>query len=203
MPKMFGRIALAPLILLAGCVTLPAIPFLGGGGAPSLSLLGGDVTAVGPNGYCVDPESSSARSGFAIIAPCDTMGPFEGTAPSRRGLLSLQVGAEGAVDLDGVANLLSNADTREALLGTDEVLTRSTLDSGSGVLVVYRTKAPASDRVQPLEARAFLSLANRLSTVMVRGTSKAPLSAEGIERLALDAISALTAANRAEAADAS
>ena len=64
----------------------------------SIALLEGEIIAITPDGYCVDGEISKPGTGFAVMAPCATLGEPE-NAPDIIGFATVQVGprASGAV----------------------------------------------------------------------------------------------------------
>ncbi len=199
-------IALVFALSLAACseLALPAMPsFIGGSsGVASLPLLGGGVTAKGPNGYCVDRSSSSAGTGFAVIAPCDVQSD-DGNSPSRRALITLQIDASlDGVNLTSIADVLQDEEARERLLGEVDLLTSLTLEQSAGAtLVIYRTSGVTNDIFQDLEARVFMPLSGRLSVLTLRGLAVAPLAVDALESLSLDAINALQQANEAGVSD--
>ena len=96
------RIVLAGATLaLAGCAGLPAA---------QLAMFDGNVVTVGPNGYCADAVASRPDKGFAIFAPCATLGA-SGAATALSAITTVQVGDSGSAivqsDPAGFAAVLS------------------------------------------------------------------------------------------------
>lgn len=200
------------IFALAGCdgfepdALVKALP---GGVTPaatSLALYGGDVVGVGPQGYCVDPDSSRPSKGFAILAPCATLG-VEGAPAVIRGITTIQAGPEGSAsvsaDADGFAAYLKGPDATLMLSRSGEAATVTVTEvrKFAGHVAVYlRDAAPAHiDGAQESEWRAFVDIAGRLLTISVRGLDAAPLNAAEGSSLLDQAVAAMFAANPAKA----
>jgi hypothetical protein len=148
----------------------------------STALLEGGVIAVSPDGYCVDGESSAPKTGFAVMAPCATLGEPE-PAPDIVGIATVQVGPaeSGLVAGDEIAmrdflitdagnGLLSQAGKAE------DVNILSTQAFNSQVMVHFTDAGPPPIAgLQNEEWRAFTDINGRLVTIAVRGLAVAPL----------------------------
>jgi len=205
---MFVKTCVAGAVFaLAGCDSpvLRMFDNLPGGvseALPAVAMFDGDVIAVGPTGYCVDPDSSRIQRGFAILAPCATLGVTGGPTVTRA-IATLQGGPKGSAIVNG-----NEAEFATYLKGPDGplILSRSgdpetvsvkevrTYDHHVAVYLIDR--APAHiDGAQEAEWRAFVDVAGRLVTISVRGLDAAPLSnAEGAALLE-QAVKAMIAAN--------
>ena len=196
------------VIALAGCEagTLNGLTgALPGGVSPaitSVSMFSGAVTAVGPIGYCVDPDSSRLRRGFAIFAPCSVLGVAEAPAVISA-IATIQVGAADSAivgrDPAAFAGYLKGENgpvvlSRSGDADTVSVTAVRTFDRH--VVVHLRDKAPAHiEGAQEDEWRAFLDGAGRLLTISVRGLDEAPLNGARGAALLDQAVRAMIAAN--------
>lgn len=91
--------ALCAALLLAGCeegaglAGLPKINLLPniGGKAPATEarMLGGALTLVAPDGYCVDPKTK--RAAFVLLARCDILVEGSDSAGAPIGLISVSI----------------------------------------------------------------------------------------------------------------
>ncbi|WP_322890406.1 MULTISPECIES: dihydroxy-acid dehydratase [unclassified Yoonia] len=154
------------------------------GVAQPVALLGGDLVATPPAGYCADPVSSRLRAGFAVFAPCVTLGT-DAPVPQVLGVATVQAGDAGSAMVAGAetglrdflispqgAGLLSKGGSGET------VSVVSSQAFGGRVVVHFRdTGEPPMDGLGPDEWRAFTDVNGRLVTVSVRGLDDAPLSA--------------------------
>ena len=193
------------IFALAGCGDMTA--GLSGGispAAPAIALFAGEVTAVGPRGYCVDPDSSKPRRGFAMLAPCRTLGVAD--APSvTRGITTIQAGPEGSAIVSQnpteFANYLKGPNGPFVLSRSGNRVSVNVTEVRSfdnHVAVYLRDAAPAHiDGAQEAEWRAFVDIAGRLMTISVRGLDAAPLSASQGAGLLDQAVQAMIAANPA------
>ena len=188
------RIVLAGATLaLAGCSGLPAA---------QLAMFDGDVVTVGPNGYCADAVASRPDKGFAIFAPCATLGAS--SAPTAlSAITTVQVGDSGSAivhgDPAGFAAVLSG-DTGPKILARGSDATTVTINmviqDGARVSVYFTEDAAAAiEGMQNAEWRSFFDLDDRLVTVSVRGIDAAPLSERDGVVLLDQAIAALIVAN--------
>ncbi|MCO4847406.1 MAG: dihydroxy-acid dehydratase [Yoonia sp.] len=193
------RLTLAGAILaLAGC----AGGFLGGAPVAQLAMFGGAVTAVGPTGYCADPAASRPNRGFAIFAPCVTLGA-NNVAAAVSAIITVQVGESGSAivhsDPAGFAAVLGGASGPTILArgGDAKTVTVNTVIRDDARVSVYFTDnaAVVIDGAQNAEWRSFVDLGDRLVTVSVRGFDAAPLLAQNGEALLDQSINALIAAN--------
>lgn len=173
---MFRRaIALVGIAALAACDPV--------GVAQPVALLTGDLVVTPPAGYCADPVSSRLRAGFAVFAPCVTLGT-DAPVPSIIGVAIVQAGDTGSAMVTGGETSLRDFLTSPqgaGLLSKGSGATISVISSqtsGGRVTVHFRdTGAPPMDGLGPDEWRAFTDVNGRLVTVSVRGLDDAPLSA--------------------------
>lgn len=185
---------------LAGCVG--GLPGGVSDPLPAVVMFSGDIIAVGPTGYCVDPDSSRIKRGFAILAPCATLG-VAGAPAVTRAIATLQAGPEGSAivgaDTAAFAAYLQGPDGPLVLSRSgdpDTVSVSEVRRFDSHVAVYLRDKAPAHiEGVQEAEWRAFFDVAGRLITVSVRGLDVAPLSNAAGATLLEQAVRAILAAN--------
>lgn len=147
-----------------------------------MALVEGDIVATAPAGYCIDPSTSTPANGFAVMAPCVTLGTRDAT-PDVLGVATVQVGAaaSGAVagqedilrDLmqtDAGAQLLSNSGD------TDQIEVLDTRTDENTVTVHFRDDGtPPVTGMGDEEWRAFTDIGGRLVTVAVRGLAAAPI----------------------------
>lgn len=173
---MFRRaIALVGIAALAACDPV--------GVAQPVALLTGDLVVTPPAGYCSDPVSSRLRAGFAVFAPCVTLGT-DAPVPSIIGVAIVQAGDTGSAMVTsgetGLRDFLTSPQGA-GLLSKGSGATISVISSqtsGGRVIVHFRdTAAPPMDGLGPDEWRAFTDIGGRLVTVSVRGLDDAPLSA--------------------------
>lgn len=188
------RIAFAGAMLaLAGCSGFPVA---------QLAMFDGDVVTVGPDGYCADAVASRPDKGFAIFAPCATLGA-RSAAAARSAITTVQVGDSGSAivqsDPAGFAAVLAE-DTGPKILARGSDATTVTINmviqDAARVSVYFTDDATtAIEGVQNAEWRSFFDLDDRLVTVSVRGIDAAPLSERDGVTLLDQAIAALIAAN--------
>ena len=173
---MFRRaIALVGIAALAACDPV--------GVAQPVALLTCDLVVTPPAGYCADPVSSRLRAGFAVFAPCVTLGT-DAPVPSIIGVAIVQAGDTGSAMVTsgetGLRDFLTSPQGA-GLLSKGSGATISVISSqtsGGRVIVHFRnTAAPPMDGLGPDEWRAFTDIGGRLVTVSVRGLDDAPLSA--------------------------
>ena len=188
---------LAALIVLAGCDV-----GLDGRGIRTLAVLDGAVSVRGPDGYCIDQQSSRAGSGFAVLAGCALVSDAT-VMPTHEALITVQIGSAGSATVTGaeaeLAALLRTAQGAALLSDSSDAgsVQVDRVDRADGVVVVRLSDA-APAQVQGLERRewrAFLDIRGRLTTISLRGFERAPLPAEQGLRLLSQAIGALRAAN--------
>ncbi len=180
-------------LALAGCSGLPAA---------QLAMFDGDVVTVGPNGYCADAVASRPDKGFAIFAPCATLG-VKDTAAVVNAITTVQVGESGSAivqsDPAELAAVLAGAFGPSILArgGDAETVTVTTVQQNGARVSVYFTDSAATviESMQNAEWRSFFDLNDRLVTVSVRGIDAAPLSERDGVVLLEQAVAALIAAN--------
>lgn len=172
------RPALAVFGILAMAACDPA------GIATPVGMLDGDLVITPPAGYCIDPLSSRPRAGFAVFAPCMTLGT-EAAWPAILGVATVQAGDAGSAMVTGDeaalrdfltspqgAGLLANGGSQTAISVV------SSQSDGGRVTVHFRdTAAPLIDGLGQDEWRAFTDVGDRLVTVSVRALDDAPITA--------------------------
>lgn len=171
---------------------------------PQLALHGGDVLAVGPNGYCADPDASSPAKGFAIFASCAALGADVDKA-ALAGVATVQAGAIGSAIVAHKeeafeAFLLASqgAATLSRANDPDTVEVQSTLVGAGAVSVRFTDTAPSDVAgEQALQWRAFVDIGGRLVTISVRGLKEAPLERAAGSTMLRQALAALIATNAA------
>lgn len=191
------RPVLAALILLAGCEA-----GVENRGIRTLSVLDGAVSVRGPEGYCVDQQSSRAGSGFAVLAGCAVVSDAT-MMPTVEGLITVQIGAASSASVTGaepeMAALLRTTLGAQLLSAASNPASVQVarVDRADGVVVVRFSDATpaATPGLEPSEWRAFLDIRGRLTTISLRGFVRAPIPSEQGLRLLSQAIGALRAAN--------
>jgi hypothetical protein len=193
------RLILAGLALpgLAAC-DLP----LPGQGVRTVALLDGSVRVSAPQGYCIDPTSSRADSGFAVISSCGLIAAT-GVFPTTDGFVAVQFGPPGSAAVAGSEDALAALlRTREgaALLsesGRPEDIRVDQLDRGAGLISVHFTDrgAPPVNGLMQDEWRAFLDIDGRLATISVRAYARAPLTSGQAQELLYATVAQVRAAN--------
>lgn len=148
----------------------------------SLALLDGEITATTPAGYCVDTSTSDPASGFAVMAPCATLGAGD-PAPDALGVATVQVGPPESSVVSGAESdlrKLLETDEGAALLSADgaadeiNILYAQALENSVTVHFADDGDGPITG-LQNQEWRAFTDINGRLVTVAVRGLATAPL----------------------------
>jgi hypothetical protein len=173
-------------------------------GIRTLSVLDGAVSVRGPEGFCVDQQSSRAGSGFAVLAGCAVVSDAT-IMPAREALMTVQIGAAASAAVAGaeadLADLLRSGQGAALLsaTGSSATVRIDRVDRAEGVVVVrFSDQAPAAIAgLEPVEWRAFLDIRGRLTTISLRGFARAPLPAEQGLRLLSQAIGAMRQANAA------
>lgn len=191
------RLTLAALILVSGCEA-----GLDTRGIRTLSVLDGAVSIRGPDGYCVDQQSSRASSGFAVLAGCAVVSDAA-IMPALEGLITVQIGAANSASVTGaeaaMAELLRTTQGAQLLSAAGDAASVQVarVDRADGVVVVrFSDATPApTPGLEPSEWRAFLDIRGRLTTISLRGFDRAPIPAEQGLRLLSQAIGALRTAN--------
>ena len=186
---------------LSGCegftLGTPSVP------VQKAAMLGGAVSLAGPDGYCIDVADSRLLRGFAIMAPCATLGLEGAGLPRALGVITVQAGRNGTNAVAGtepaLAGLLSSQAGAALLSRTGSADTIDVLSTSSGdnkVTVYFEDKdgTPIAG-TQDREWRGFIDLDGRLVTISVRGLESAPLGSRAGAALLDTAISALFAEN--------
>ena len=194
-------------LLCAGAVGLLAAcngAFPGSSATPveALAVSGGAVTVAGPPDYCVNAATSRGQDGFALLAPCATLGKG-GAIPFRNAVIAVQVGDAGSAAVRGsesaMAGLLETAAGAQLLSRTGDparITVRETGFSNGTVFVIYDDANPVPiEGTQTREWRGFFDLGDRLVTISLRGLKSAPLSSESGTTLLKQAVEAVRAAN--------
>lgn len=167
---------LATGLALAACETA--------GVTAPVAMFAGDMVVTPPSGYCTDPLSSRLRTGFAVFAPCITLGT-EAPLPAIFGVATVQAGDVGSAMVKGAepglrdfltgpqgAGILSSAGSSTNV----QVVSAQSFD---GHVIVHFTDsgAPPLDGLGQDEWRAFTDVNGRLVTVSVRASDDAPITA--------------------------
>ncbi len=174
---MIGRaIACVGIAALAACDPVAV--------AQPVTMLNGDLVVTPPEGYCADPLSSRPRAGFAVFAPCVTLGA-DAPVPSIIGVAIVQAGDAGSAMVTSGESALHEFLTSPQGAGlldkggsgaTISVISSQAI--GGRVIVHFRDTGPAPMAgLGPDEWRVFTDMNDRLVTVSVRGLDDAPLSA--------------------------
>lgn len=203
--RVFAALAFAGV--LAGCDGIGAELVPSGGAVASVPLLGGAVTAAGPEGFCVSPDASRPRAGFAAITACNAI-TGEGPLPFSNGLITVQAGAPGTASVAGPGTAFSDflrSEAGAAVLSTSGNAADVTVDrvfAGSGaVIAVFQDQSAASvPGTDPVQWRAFTDVNGHLVTVNLRSLTATPLVTSQGEALLRRAVRALLAANVRETA---
>lgn len=179
--------SLGACLFLLGCDVLPRIPLFAPAPetAPTQLALSGGIVAQGPNGYCVDRESSKSEAGFALVVPCSLLdGDEESELPETPALITFQTAQDGAILITGneaALDALLQSDEGKALLGEGDIELSDTLVDAGTVVALYDVKG--DDQLDGLGNtiwRAFTDVNDRMMTVSVREYADRPLSdAEG------------------------
>ncbi|WP_052700954.1 hypothetical protein [Loktanella sp. S4079] len=162
----------------------------------SIGLVGGEIIAQAPDGYCIDSTSSNPDKGFAIVAPCFAMGAPD-SAPSATAVATIQIGETGSGMVTGAETQMRSflqSDEGAALLSaTGDSTTISDFSSqvaDGTVTVRFNDSAPPSKiGLQQSEWRVFTDVNGRLVTIALRGPANAPLT-QGTGNWLLNAIAA-------------
>ena len=196
------RLALLVLTIFGLAACNGAFPASTARPVESLAVSGGAVTVAGPPDYCVDAATSRSADGFAILAPCATLGSGNAT-PIRNAVISVQVGEPGSAVVEGaesaMVSLFGTPAGAELLSRTGDpgliAIREAGLSSGV-VIVVYDDRNPVPiDGTQTREWRGFFDLGDRLVTISLRGLASSPLSSGSGTTLLRQAVEAVRAAN--------
>lgn len=194
--------ALAAVSALAGCDGIGQTLTPTGGALESVPLLGGAVTAAGPDGFCVSPDASRPRAGFAAITACNAI-TGEGALPFSMGLITVQAGEDGTASVAGPGTAFSDflrSDAGAAVLSVSGNAADVTVDrvfSGDGaVTAVFTDKGDAPlPGTDPIQWRAFTDINGHLVTISLRSLTASPLAPAQGEALLRRAVRAILAAN--------
>lgn len=193
---------LAAMVALAGCDGIGQAMTPAGGALESLPLLGGAVTAVGPEGFCVVPDASRARSGFAAITACNAI-TGEGALPFSMGLITVQAGRDGTASVAGPGTVFSDflrSEAGAAVLAVsgnaaDVTVDRVFASDGAVIAVFADNAAPPLPGTDPIQWRAFTDINGHLVTLNLRSLTASPLAPAQGEALLRRAVRAIQAAN--------
>ena len=169
-------LAVALVLALSACV--PGLI-----GNSNVARLSGDVLVSAPSGFCVDGNASRLSTGFAVLAPCVTLGA-DAPPPDVIGVITVQTGPENSAMVadDEIAlrdflisrsgkSLLSTADSASDL----RILSTQAFDNR--VMVHFSDQSPPPIAgLQAEEWRGFTDVSGRLVTVAVRGLAATPLA---------------------------
>lgn len=168
-------VALCGVLAFAAC-TPPQVT------TRAVTLADGTVSAVAPEGYCVDSAASQPRRDFAVFLPCAAL---DGSVapPEAIGLVTVQVGpdASGTIAADeGALRDFLTSDAGTELLSRNgnpnDITILSTQAFGDQVMVYFSDDGtPPMAGLQAEEWRAFRDIGGRLVTIGVRGLRDAPL----------------------------
>ncbi len=187
--------AISSLAITAACDDFALSGLSLGGGAQSLALVGGDVVAVGPSGYCVDSRASNPAQGFAAIVACASLSSSE-AIPRRLAFMTLQVGEDGsafAVNESTLRNLMRSAQAFDGVGSPD-----FSVDQGTeAALVVYRSSEPSN----PIQGRAIFDVGERAAVLTLNEIAGAPLSFPAAKRLMIETLRRLRNANATNGAE--
>jgi len=172
----------------------------------SLSMLDGAAVVQGPAGYCIDPQSSRASTGFAVLAGCGLVSNLA-EMPPVEGLITVQIGAQGSASVNSasaqIAAMMRTPTGARMLSGSGQAATVliEAVDRAEGLVVVRFTDSAPSEiaGLGPTTYRAFLDIGGRLATVSLRFYARAPVATDMGEQLLAQAVAVLRAANAAPA----
>lgn len=209
------RISLAAaLVALGACipgedVTRAGVTRLFPGPAPQLAAFAkGAVRVRGPDGFCVDPRTvrETDAGGFVMLGSCASIANSERVAaPRRPAILTVAVSAPARLSVAGSTEQLSQflqTEAGQALLARDGSAGSVTVEeviSGDGIVLVRSRDEGwiATSRVERSYWRGFFDLGSRVVTVSVFGLTHAPLKSAQGQRLLLDFVKSIRAANGA------
>jgi hypothetical protein len=142
----------------------------------------GNAIVQAPTGYCVDGPASKPGTGFAVVAPCATLGGTQAT-PSTAAVATIQIGAAGSGTVAGSETALRDfleTNAGAALLssaGDSSTISDVDAQAADGRVIVHFTdSAPhGMPGLQAQEWRAFKDINGRLVTVALRGLASVPL----------------------------
>lgn len=205
-----GRLFGLALIALAGCDHVAGgLAEIGGPadvtneGIRTLALLGGDVRARGPEGYCIDQRASNARRGFVVLAGCALLSDSAIIMPRLDGLITVQFGGENTASVAGNEDAFAAflvSDLGSALLsagGDASTLSGlTTIKDRSGVLVRFTdSQGPDFPGTRGAQWRGFMDVNGRLTTVSVLSFDRNDLSRSEGERLLIIAMNEIAEVN--------
>lgn len=176
-----GLLGLGLCIALAACV----LPGAGGKALSRQKVLGGAVTMVAPQGYCVEPASLLERDDTALVL----MGRCSGESVRSPAVLTAIVGTSGSgagIDLahggPELARYFRSPAGRQALSRRGkaaDVTVHQVLGIPGAFLLHLTDRGPGRQApTQPDSWRAVLPLAGRLVTLTVTGPAESPMSPE-------------------------
>lgn len=123
-----------------------------------VTMAGGAVSLVAPDGYCVDRRGLRAR--FVLMARCDTLGAVDLAGDAPLGLITVSLSAA-----DPAGDLPAPQVTAAALDLTDI----ANIETGDN-LVLYRATGPVpTEEVDPRHWRATTLIARQLLSIALFG----------------------------------
>lgn len=198
--------AIAACLLLPAC--LPAVPLPGP--QPFLSVAGGEVTIVGPAGYCVDSRTERSRLAgtFVVLGDCGILGG--GTPAANPAVLMALVSAAGDLPQAPSAAQLEEyfrSEAGQAALSHDGTAATVTLleIAAEGDVLYLKVRDGSAGYPGTLDAtswRAVLSLRDRLVALTVASHAEVPVGDLSMRRTLRDFVAAVIAANGGGTGDA-
>lgn len=177
-----------------------------GEGIRTLSLLGGDVRARGPEGYCVDQGASNARRGFAVLAGCALLSDDAAVMPNLDGLITVQFGDADTASVtdneEAFAAFLQSDAGRGLLSGDGDILNVpevATVTDRAGVMARFEDQSgPSFAGTSGPQWRGFFDVRGRLVTISVLSFDRDALSHGEGQRLLVVTMAELAEANAPE-----
>ncbi len=198
-------LALVLASAVAGCDGVGQALAVKGGAVEQLELRGGAVIAAGPDGFCVSPDASRPRAGFAAITACNAL-TGEGPLPFSTGLITVQAGDAATASVAGpdttFSDFLRSPAGATALSasgdGADVTVDRVFAADGAVIAIFTDDGAAGIAGTDPIQWRAFTDIGDRLVTITLRSLSAAPLSLGQGDALLRRAVRAMRAVNAGE-----
>lgn len=199
-------LALPALLLVSACAELGAGASLFGAPSQQAKVADGEITIVGPPGFCVDRSSLSrtASGDFVLLASCASIsGNPSARTPGKPAVLTATVSIQPVASIDRSFDRLAGffkSDKGRAALARDgrasSVKILQTRNAGGAFIVKVRDSSPARARgLEPEYWRALFDLRGRIVTLSVIEFSDKPMSdAEALATL-LDFINGVRLAN--------
>lgn len=191
-----GTFLIGACLLLSACLGL----------APqAITVSRGDVTILGPEGYCVDQGASrDAEDGaFVLLASCAAItGSAQSPTPRVPGVLMVTVGPpEGdRVDTRGFGPFFRSAAGRAALSQSGQADTVRVLSTrrSNGVFYLHARDRSEGlhDAVRDEYWRALFDIKGRLVSASVFGTDARPFSSDAGQHLLAEFVARIRAVNQ-------